>query len=147
MIWRDRVIIFDPKLVMRMTKLRQKKVGEILSPSEPISRAKIRPWSRQIKIMFYVIYPDILGNFENFVQFWKMLKILGSFGFFWKISSYNFHSRRQIVTARGVYWNIILHIWNGFYTWSNLKISFLSLLVIVSYIDILQLLRPLTASY
>ena len=46
-----------------------------------------------IKSVFYVIYPtpiEILENFENV-------------GFFWKISNYNFQSRRQIMTAREVY--------------------------------------------
>ena len=33
----------------------------------------------------------------------KILEIFGDFGFFWKISNYNFQSRRQIMTTRGVY--------------------------------------------
>ena len=43
--------------------------------------------------MFYVTYPEpmeILGKFENFGQFWKILDC-------------NFQSRRQIMTAREVY--------------------------------------------
>ena len=103
-----------------------------------------------------MISPDyVLCNKPwHFGKIWKFCTILDSFGkcwevldFFWKISNYNLLSRRQIMTERGVYWNIILHIWNGFYTWSHLKISFLSLTVIGSNVDILQLPRPLTASY
>ena len=40
---------------------------------------------RETQIMFYVKYPDILGNLENFVQFWTVLENVenfGSFGFF-----------------------------------------------------------------
>ena len=44
--------------------------------------------------MLYVIYP------ENFGEIWNFLKILD---FFWKISNYNFQSRRQIMIIRGVY--------------------------------------------
>ena len=61
-------------------KTSSKKTGETLSPSEPILRAKIKPWSRQI--MFYVINPDILGKFENFVQFWTVLENVGKFWIF-----------------------------------------------------------------
>ena len=53
------------------------------------------------------------GNFwiflENFDIFWKKMKILEKFGFFWKISNYNCQSRRQIITARGVYCREILN--------------------------------------
>ena len=49
--------------------------------------------------MFYVIYPEPM---EILGKLWKCWKILD---FFWKISNYNFQSRRQIMTARGVYWN------------------------------------------
>ena len=42
----------------------------------------------------------------------------------------------------------LLHTWNGFYSWSQLKLSFLSPLIIGSNIDILQLLRlPITSMF
>ena len=43
--------------------------------------------------------------------------------------------------------NWLLHRWNGFYTWSQSKISLLGPLTIGSNIDIHQQLWPLTASY
>ena len=39
----------------------------------------------------------ILESLDNFKIFWEMLD------FFWKITNYNFQSKRQIMTARAVY--------------------------------------------
>ena len=88
------------------------------------------PWSRFsraknieniISTDYYLCYihkpRKILGKLENFGKIWKFWKSLQKFenfgkvcknfifffGFFWRISNYNFQSRRQIMTARGVY--------------------------------------------
>ena len=54
-----------------------------------------------------------LGKIENF---WKILE---NFGFFLlQISNYNFKSRRQIMTARGVYFTIMSYVsWHFFMLW------------------------------
>ena len=46
--------------------------------------------AKQVAQMFFIELNWILEIFENF-------------GFFWKISNYNFQSRRQIMIARGLY--------------------------------------------
>ena len=91
------------------------------------------PWSRFsraknieniISTDYYLCYihkpRKILGKLENFGKIWKFWKslqkfenfgkvcknlnfFLENFGFFWRISNYNFQSRRQIMTAKGVY--------------------------------------------
>ena len=59
------------------------------------------------------IWGAFWGNWEAKLNFLpsktKKLKILEKFGFFWKISNYNCQSRRQIITARGVYCREILN--------------------------------------
>ena len=55
----------------------------------------------------YVIYPEPM---EILGKFWKCWKILG------KISNCNFQSRRQIMTARGVYWNDMIQTSSQKYT-------------------------------
>ena len=77
--------------------------------------------------MFYVIYPELwqfslkmeileftskeaaapLMSLAAPLRFWKFWKKILDFGIFLKIlkiMSYNFQSRKQILTLRGVYW-------------------------------------------
>ena len=78
MIWRDHVFNFGPKSATRVSKFRERKTGkalaetvfflEILSPSEPILRAKIENMISPDYVLCYIPWAlETLDKNENFV--------------------------------------------------------------------------------
>ena len=62
-------------------------------------------WKHDLARLCFMLYnPSQWKFWEHFENFGKVCKNLNFFfGFFWRISNYNFQSRRQIMTAKGVY--------------------------------------------
>ena len=87
---------YGPNSATRVTKFREKNwrgvswdsfILEILSLSRPIFTAKIENMISPDYDLCYIPWA--------IEYYWKKMKILENFGFFWKISNYNFQSKRQ----------------------------------------------------